>query len=160
MFDPDKITKTIGIGTAAIAFIGGGYSLSDKIGFFKKPILEWAPEHFSISNGPSDGEFNVIAARKKYRDDCSVEDFYLEVRDSAYVVHKATPSIAKFSGPAGPDIDKFSYTIKITPAGKVSSGKATLLAHIKYKCPEGETVINYPKHKNLTFEITKSGAGE
>ena len=40
MFDPDKITKTIGIGTAAIAFVGGGYSLSDKIGFFKKPILE------------------------------------------------------------------------------------------------------------------------
>jgi hypothetical protein len=24
MFDPDKITKTIGIGTAAIAFVGGG----------------------------------------------------------------------------------------------------------------------------------------
>jgi len=82
MFDPDKITKTIGIGTAAIAFIGGGYSLSDKIGFFKKPILEWAPEYFSISNGPANSEFHVVVARKKYRDDCSVEDFYLEVRDS------------------------------------------------------------------------------
>jgi hypothetical protein len=160
MFDPDKITKTIGIGTAAIAFIGGGYSLSDKIGFFKKPILEWAPEYFSISNGPANSEFHVVVARKKYRDDCSVEDFYLEVRDSGYNVHKATPSIAKFSGPAGPDIDKFAYGITIQPSGAIATGTATLLAHIKYKCPEGETVINYPKHKNLTFEITKSGAGE
>ena len=84
---------------------------------------------------------------------CCVEQFYLEVRDSKYIVHKATSSIAKFSGPATDKIDKFGYTIKIDDAPKVSPGRATLLAHIRYKCPEGEVLMNYPDHANLTFEI-------
>ncbi len=32
-------------------------------------------------------------------------------------------------------------------------GKATLLATIKYKCPEGERVVQYPRHANLSFEL-------
>ena len=149
----EKATKAIGAATALFAMIGGGYTATDKLGLFRKPILEWSAEHFSIESGPANGEFAVIAARRKIRDDCSVEQFYLEVRDARYIVHKATPSIAKFSGPATDKIDKFGYTIKIDEANKVSPGRATLLAHIRYKCPEGEVLMNYPDHANLTFEV-------
>ena len=151
--DIDRTTKLIGAVTACMAMIGGGYTAIDKVGFFKSPILEWSAEHFSITHGPADGEFAVVAARKKIRDDCSVEQFYLEVRDSRYIVHQANPSIAKFSGPATDKIDKFGYTITLENPSKVSPGRATLLAHIRYKCPEGEVLINYPDHTNLTFEI-------
>ena len=152
-FDVDRTTKSIGVVTAFFAMIGGGYTITDKTGIFKKPVLEWSPTHFSITNGPANGEFAVIAARRKIRDDCSVEQFHLEVRDARYIVHKATPSIAKFSGPATNKIDKFGYTISIDGPAKVHPGRATLLAHIRYKCPEGEVMINYPDHVNLTFEI-------
>ena len=151
--DVDRTTKLIGAVTAFLAMIGGGYTATDKLGLFRKPILEWSPEYFSITGGPADGEFAVVAARKKIRDDCSVEQFYLEVRDARYIVHQANPSIAKFSGPATDKIDKFGYTITLENPSKVSPGRATLLAHIRYKCPEGEVLINYPDHANLTFEI-------
>ena len=156
MLDIDRTTKSIGAITALFAMVGGGYTATDKLGLFRKPILEWSAEHFNISGGPADGEFSVIAARRKVRDDCSVEQFYLEVRDSRYIVHAATPSIAKFSGPATDKIDKFGYTIRINDASRVSPGRATLLAHIRYKCPEGEVLMNYPDHANLTFEISVS----
>jgi len=151
--DVDRTTKLIGAVTALLAMIGGGYTVIDKVGAFKKPILEWSAEHFSITGGPADGEFAVVAARKKIRDDCSVEQFYLEVRDAKYMVHKATPSIARFSGPATDKIERLGYMITLENPSKVSPGRATLLAHIRYKCPEGEVLINYPDHANLTFEI-------
>jgi hypothetical protein len=28
-----------------------------------------------------------------------------------------------------------------------------LLATIKYKCPEGERIVQYPRHANLSFEL-------
>lgn len=153
MLDIDRTTKSIGAITALFAMVGGGYTATDKLGLFRKPILEWSPEYFSITDGPANSEFAVVAARKKIRDDCSVEQFYLEVRDARYIVHQANPSIAKFSGPATDKIDKFGYTITLENPSKVSPGRATLLAHIRYKCPEGEVLINYPDHANLTFEI-------
>ena len=152
-FDVDRTTKSIGAVTALFAMVGGGYTATDKMGLFKKSILEWSPTHFSIEGGPANGQFSVIAARRKIRDDCSVEQFHLEVRDARYIVHKATPSIAKFSGPATDKIDKFGYTISIDDPAKVHPGRATLLAHIRYKCPEGEVLMNYPNHENLTFEV-------
>lgn len=155
MFALEDVTKSVGAITAVIAMTGGGYTLVDKMGIFKKDILEWAPEHFQISNAPADGEFRVVVARKKNRDDCEVTGFRLEVRDSEFVVHKASPSIATFSGPASPEVDKFGYKFTIEPDSKVANGPATLLAHIKYKCPEGEVVVNYPSHKNLSFLVEK-----
>jgi hypothetical protein len=155
IFDVERVTKSVGAVTAVFAMIGGGYTAFDKLGLFRKPILEWSPEHFSITDGAPDGEFAVVAARRKIRDDCSVEQFYLEVRDARYIVHKANPSIAKFSGPATDKVDKFGYTITIEEPSKVAPGRATLLAHIRYKCPEGDVLINYPDHANLTFNIAK-----
>jgi hypothetical protein len=35
----------------------------------------------------------------------------------------------------------------------IANGKATLLATIKYRCPEGERVVQYPRHENLSFEL-------
>jgi len=154
----DYVTKMIGAVTATMALITGGYSLSDKIGLFKKPILTWAPEFFTISNGAANGDFKVVVAREKHRDDCAVHDFKLEVKDSEMTVHPAKPSISKFSGPAAPKIDKFGYTVSIVEPAKVAAGTATLIATITYKCPEGEVVINYPDHENLKFQITKSAA--
>ena len=153
--DIDRITKSVGAVTAVFAMVGGGYTASDKLGLFRKPILEWSAEHFSITDGPANGDFSVVAARRKIRDDCSVEQFRLEVRDSRYIVHKANPSIATFSGPANEKVDKFGYEIPIDNPEKVAAGRATLLARIKYKCPEGEILISYPDHANLTFNITK-----
>ena len=151
-FELDSVTKGIGIVTTTFAMIGGGYTLSDKLGVFDKDILTWAPEHFEISDGPKGGEFKAIVARQKNRDDCEVIGFDLEVRDSEYVVHPASPSIAVFSGPASDVVDKFGYKFTLD-SDTVAKGVATLLAHIKYKCPEGETIVNYPAHENLTFTI-------
>jgi hypothetical protein len=150
--DPDNLKKYIGVATASFAAIGGAYTAIDGTGVFNKPILEWAPEYFNISNGPADGEFRVVVARKKYRD-CAVEKFTLEVKDADFVVHKAKPSVASFSGPATKEIDKFAYKITIENPKSVAPGKATLLAHIDYKCPDGAQMVNYPNHPNLTFNI-------
>lgn len=151
--DADNWKKIIGVVTALFAAIGGGYTMSDKIGLFKRPILDWAPQHFSISSGPATGSFDVVVARRKRRDDCSVESFALEVRDAKFFVHKAIPSVAKFSGPAGDQVQKFAYMITFEHPEKVNPGRAQLLAHIKYKCPEGERTVNYPDHPNLTFTV-------
>ena len=153
-FDIENITKGIGAVTATLALIGGGYTLWDKLE--SKEILTWAPEHFQITDGPKDGSFDVIVAREKHRDDCSVEGFTLEVKDSKYMVHTASPSVAKFSGPASDKIDKFgfSFTIDKEHIDMIPPGTATLLAHIDYQCPEGPVVVNYPDHPNLKFTIT------
>jgi hypothetical protein len=119
----------------------------------KKDILKWDAEHFSISSGRADEPFRVIVARQKIRDDCLVDDLTLEVRDSNYIIHKATPSVAKFSGPASPVVDKFGYTMTIEDPQNVMPGEAKLIARIVYKCPEGNVVITYPDHVNLTFRI-------
>ena len=153
VIDTDALTKPIAVVTAVMAMIGGGYSLYDKVKLPPKDILKWDAEHFSITNGPASGQFKVVVARQKIRDDCTVEDFSLEVRDSDYMVHKANPSVAKFSGPASPTVDKFGYTLTVDSPESVSLGGAKLIARILYKCPEGTVVIAYPDHKNLTFNI-------
>ena len=154
-FDIENITKGIGIVTASFAMIGGGYTLWDKLE--SKDILTWAPEHFEVTDGPRDGTFDVIVAREKHRDDCSVEGFRLEVKDSKYMVHTATPSVAKFSGPASDKVDKFGYSFTIDEEHQhmMPTGEATLLVHIDYMCPEGPVVVNYPDHENLRFMITE-----
>lgn len=155
MFDLENATKVIGAITAVGAMIGGGFTLYDKIGF-DDPILTWAPEHFTVSDGPRTGSFDVIVAREKHRDDCKVTGFRLEVKDSKYMVHTASPSIAKFSGPASDKIDKFGFSFSIDKEhiDMIEPGTATLLAHIDYECPEGPVVVNYPDHENLSFQIT------
>ena len=153
MIDTDSITKPIAVVTAVMAAIGGGYSLYDKVKLPPKDILKWDAEHFSITNGPAFGQFKVVVGRQKIRDDCTVEDFSLEVHDSDYMVHKALPSVAKFSGPASPTVDKFGYTMTVENPASVAPGGAKLIARILYKCPEGNVVIAYPDHKNLTFNI-------
>jgi hypothetical protein len=151
--DIESITKGIGVVTATFALVGGGYTLYDKLGI-EDPILKWAPEYFEISDGETDDDFKVVVARQKLRDDCKVTGFRLEVRDSDFVVHKATPSIAKFSGPASDKVDKFGYYFTIENHNEVEVGEATLLAHIDYECPEGPVIVNYPDHENLKFNIT------
>lgn len=143
--------KTIGAVAASVAALGGGYTLFDKFGWFEKPIIEWVPEHFRVANTPIGDPISVTVARIKKRDDCSVESFVPAIRDGQGIVREAVSSNPKFSGPAGPEVDTFTYflTLKETAA----PGKATLLATIKYKCPEGERVVTYPRHKNLTFTL-------
>ena len=150
--DIESITKGVGVVTATLALVGGGYSLYDKIGF-ADPILTWAPEHFAISSGPATGSFKVAVAREKHRDDCTVTDFILDVRDSELFVHKATPSITKFMGPATDRVDTFAYSITLDKPEEVATGEATLIAYIHYECPEGQVVVNYPDHQNLRFNI-------
>ena len=153
MIDADTINKPVAAITAIMAMLGGGYSLYEKVKLPPKDILVWDANNFSVSNGGASDAFKVIVARQKIRDDCTVEDFSLEVRDSAYIVHKANPSVAKFSGPASPTVDKFGYTMTIEDPEKVAVGEAKLVARIIYKCPEGNVVIAYPDHKNLNFNI-------
>jgi hypothetical protein len=155
-FDVENITKGIGVVTATLAMVGGGYTFLDR--FEDNSILTWAPEHFLISDAPKDGTFDVVVAREKHRDDCSVEGFTLEVKDSKHHVHTASPSISKFSGPASEKIDKFGYsfTIDADHQHMIPPGTATLLARIDYQCPEGPVVVSYPDHANLQFEIKES----
>ena len=143
--------KAIGAVAASIAALGGGYTLFDKFGWLDNQIIEWVPEHFKIPDATIGAPITVTVARIKKRDDCSVESFVPAIRDGKGVVHEATSSNPKFSGPAGPEVDTFTYslTLKDVPA----PGKSTLLATIKYKCPEGERVVTYPRHQNLTFNL-------
>ena len=152
-FDVENITKGIGVVTATLAMVGGGYTFLDR--FEDKSILTWAPEHFLISDAPKDGTFDVVVAREKHRDDCSVEGFTLEVKDSKFMVHRAIPGLTKFSGPANDKVDKFGFTFTIEEEHRsmIDPGPATLLARIDYACPEGPVVVAYPDHKNLEFEI-------
>jgi hypothetical protein len=154
-FDVENITKGIGVITASLALVGGGYTLWDKLE--DKTILTWAPEHFQISDAPVNGTFDVIVAREKHRDDCKVEGFTLEVKDSKYMVHTAIPGMTKFSGPANDKVDKFGFTFTIAEEHRsmIDPGPATLLARIDYACPEGPVVVAYPDHKNLTFNIVE-----
>jgi len=154
-FDVENITKGVGVVTATFALIGGGYTLWDKLE--NKDILTWAPEHFSVSNAPVGGTFDVIVAREKHRDDCSVEGFTLEVKDSKFMVHRAIPGLTKFSGPANDKVDKFGFTFTIEEEHRsmIDPGPATLLARIDYACPEGPVVVAYPDHDNLKFNITE-----
>ena len=146
------VTKTISAVAASVAALGGGYTLADKFGWFDRAILEWAPEHFRIV--ADEGKpINVTVARIKKRDDSSVESFTPSIRDASGMVHEATTTASKFSGPAGPEIDTFTYELTMIRKEKIASGKATLLATIKYKCPEGERVVQYPRHVNLKFEL-------
>ena len=73
------------------------------------------------------------------------------------MVHTATPSVAKFSGPASDKVDKFGYSFTIDEEHQdmMPPGEATLLVHIDYMCPEGAVVVNYPDHENLRFNITE-----
>ena len=146
------VAKTISAIAASVAALGGGYTLADKFGWFDRAILEWTPEHFKIV--AEEGKpINVTVARIKKRDDCSVESFTPSIRDAAGMVHEATTTASKFSGPAGPEIDTFTYELTMVGKEKITSGKATLLATIKYKCPEGERVVQYPRHANLSFYL-------
>lgn len=146
------VAKTISAVAASVAALGGGYTLADKFGWFDREILEWAPDHFKIV--AEEGKaINVTVARIKKRDDCSVESFTPSIRDAAGMVHEATTTASKFSGPAGPEIDTFTYELTMVSKEKIASGKATLLATIKYKCPEGERVVQYPRHANLSFYL-------
>ena len=146
------LTKAIGALAASIAALGGSYTLADKFGWFDRAIIEWSPEHFHIVAKAGE-PISVTVARVKKRDDCSVEGFTPSIRDAAGMLHEATTTASKFSGPAGPDIDTFTYHLTLTRKEKIADGKATLLATIKYKCPEGERVVQYPRHKNLSFDL-------
>lgn len=153
--DVESITKGIGVVTATFALIGGGYTLSDKLGLFDREILSWEPALFSISDGPADQPFRVAVAREKKRDDCTVEDFILDVRASDLIVHPVTPSVTKFMGPANNRVDTFAYTFTIDNPSNVTPGEATLIAYIHYGCPEGKVVVQYPDHENLRFNIER-----
>lgn len=155
MFDLDMTKKVIGVITAGMAAVGGGYTLWDDIFPSDKSILTWAPEYFEIYGGPANGTFRAIVAREKHRDDCSVEAFTLEIKDNQYMVFPATPSVSNFSGPATDKIDKFGFKFHLeeNDTKKIALGTAKLLGEIKYECPEGTVFIHYPD--NLTFEITE-----
>jgi len=146
------LTKVIGAVAASVAAVGGGYTLADKFGLLDRTIIEWSPNHFKIVAEAGE-PINVTVARIKKRDDCSVESFTPSIRDANGMVHEATTTASKFSGPAGPEIDTFTYQLTMVSKEKIAPGKATLLATIKYKCPEGERVVQYPRHPNLSFEL-------
>ena len=152
MMDVPKVISAV---AASVAALGGSYTLADKFGWFDREILEWAPEHFKIAPAKIGEPVNVTVARIKKRDDCSVEAFTPTVRDASGMMHEATPSTSKFTGPAGDQIDTFTYQLAVSAKEPIAPGKATLTAIIKYKCPEGERVVTYPRHENLSFVLEK-----
>lgn len=148
-----KITPIVQLATATFALAVGGYTAGEKFGWFRNEIITWTPEHFRIADAKIGEPITVTVARIKRRDDCSVEGFNVTIRDGAGVIHEATPSMTRFTGPAGPDIDTFTYMLTLSERGPISPGRATLLATIRYKCPEGERTVTYPRHPNLTFSL-------
>ena len=153
----DNVKAVAGGLAAVVALATGTLNFSDKLGLelWSRPILEWAPEEFSVAGGPANEGFKVIAARRKFRDDCEVVGFTVEIRDADYIVYPASSSASKFSGAASETVDKFGYFVYLheMDVAKVAPGRALLLAQIKYECPEGEKIVAYPAHENLSFEI-------
>lgn len=150
-----KLTPVVQFATASFALAVGGYTAGEKFGWFRNEIITWTPEHFRIADAKIGEPITVTVARIKRRDDCSVEGFNVTVRDGAGVVHEAAPSMTRFTGPAGPDIDTFTYMLTLGHHERVAPGRATLLATIRYKCPEGERTVTYPRHHNLTFALER-----
>jgi hypothetical protein len=150
-----KLTPVVQFATASFALAVGGYTAGEKFGWFRNEIITWTPEHFRIADAKIGEPITVTVARIKRRDDCSVEGFNVTVRDGAGVVHEAAPSMTRFTGPAGPDIDTFTYMLTLSSREGVAPGRATLLATIRYKCPEGERTVTYPRHPNLTFSLER-----
>ncbi len=150
-----KITPVVQLLTASFALAVGGYTAGETVGWFKNEIIAWAPEHFRIEPAKIGQPVTVTVARIKKRDDCSVEGFEVTVRDGGGVIHQAAPSMTRFTGPAGPEVDTFTYLLTIDDKETIHPGRATLLATIKYKCPEGERTVTYPRHQNLTFMLEK-----
>lgn len=148
-----KITPVVQFATASFALAVGGYTAGEKFGWFRHDIIAWAPEHFSIAATKIGQPITVTVARIKKRDDCSVEAFEVTVRDGVGMIHQATPSMTRFAGPAVAEIDTFTYQLTLSDKEVIAPGKATLLATIKYKCPEGERTVTYPRHQNLTFML-------
>jgi hypothetical protein len=150
-----KLTPVVQLATATFALAVGGYTAGEKFGWFKNEIISWAPEHFRIADAKIGQPVTVTVARIKRRDDCSVEGFNVTVRDASGLIHEAAPSMTRFTGPAGPEIDTFTYTLEISDKSPVHPGRATLLATIRYKCPEGERTVTYPRHPNLSFTLER-----
>jgi hypothetical protein len=150
-----KLTPVIQFATASFALAVGGYTAGEKLGWLKNDIIAWTPEHFRIVDTKIGQPVSVTVARIKKRDDCSVENFEVTIRDGAGVIHQAASSMSRFAGPAGPEIDTFTYLLTISDKETIAPGRATLLATIKYKCPEGERTVTYPRHQNLTFLLEK-----
>lgn len=150
-----KLTPVVQFATASFALAVGGYTAGEKFGWFRNDIITWTPEHFRIASSKIGDPVTVTVARIKRRDDCSVEDFSVTVRDGSGVIHQAVPSMTRFTGPAGPEIDTFTYTLTISDKDPIAPGRATLLATIKYRCPEGERTVTYPRHPNLTFALER-----
>ena len=150
-----KLTPVVQFATASFALAVGGYSAGEKFGWFKNEIITWTPEHFRIVDTKIGAPITVTVARIKRRDDCSVEGFNVTVRDGAGVVHEATPSMSRFTGPAGPEIDTFTYQLTLSDKEVIAPGRATLLATIKYKCPDVERTVTYPRHPNLSFALER-----
>ena len=138
------LTKAIGAVAASIAAIGGGYTLADKFGWFDRAILEWSPEHFKIT-ADAGQPINVTVARIKKRDDCSVESFTPSIRDAAGMVHEATTTASKFSGPAGPEIDTFSYQLTMVQKEMNSCGFCQNAAN-SFVCWRDFTIKALPAH--------------
>lgn len=155
MIELPKLTPIVQLATATFALAVGGYTAGEKFGWFRNEIITWAPEHFRILDAKIEEPITVTVARIKRRDDCSVEGFNVTVRDGAGVVHEATPSMSRFTGPAGPEVDTFTYMLTISSREVVAPGRATLMATIRYKCPEGERTVTYPRHSNLTFSLER-----
>lgn len=150
-----KLTPVVQFATASFALAVGGYSAGEKFGWLKNEIITWAPEHFRIVDTKIGAPITVTVARIKRRDDCSVEGFNVTVRDGGGMIHEAQPSMSRFTGPAGPEIDTFTYQLTLSDKETIAPGRATLLATIKYKCPEGERTVTYPRHPNLTFALER-----
>ena len=154
MLNLDNIKTTIAVVSGLIAATAGGYKFLDSAGYhWTRPVLTWHAEHFDITDAPINGEFRIVVAREKHRDDCEVVEFSISVRDSNLMVHAATPGIATFSGPASDTVDMFAYNFYMREEDYeiVNTGVATFIGKIVYDCPEGTQHVYYPT--GLKFNI-------
>lgn len=147
--------KTIAVTISGlVAATAGTYKMLDSFGYnWNRPVLTWAEEYFEITNAPVNGEFRIVVAREKHRDDCEVDGFKISIRDSKLTMFQATPSIASFAGPASDHVDMFAYNFFIQENDyyMIATGPATFIARITYECPEGIQYVDYPE--DLHFEI-------
>ena len=121
------ITKAIGAVAATVAALGGSYTLADKFGWFDRAIIEWSPENFKIV-AEAGKPINVTVARIKKRDDCSVESFTPSIRDAAGMVHEATTTASKFSGPLAFFTSAVTHTIDYTRIRELDSSFYSVIA--------------------------------
>lgn len=136
-----------------ITIILGTNTVYDR--FFKHPdpVLIWDADGFSVSPTSNYSSWQVVATRKKLRDDCPLRSFDAHIIDRDGFVHQVTTSANKSTGTSSTGFEHFQFLFKVNDIESVPGGPAKFRGVLLYECKEGQQIIEYPDTEKLILEV-------